>query len=95
MNWDEIEDLARLLSIAQNKNNLNRKAGDRSVATTYGYYTEWWFNYGWSVGGDCLQDLTGEGTWAYGLADWSRKLQSNRKTHSIRLTKTAKSTISA
>ena len=71
MNWDETEDLARLLSIAQNKNNLNRKAGERSVATTYGYYTEWWFNYGWSVGGDCLQDLTGEGTWTYGLADWS------------------------
>ena len=72
MNWDEIEDLARLLSMSQNKVNHNRKdANERSVATTYGYYTEWWFNYGWSVGGDCLQDLTGEGVWTFGLPDWS------------------------
>lgn len=23
----------------------------------YGYFTEWWFNYGWSVGGDCIQRI--------------------------------------
>lgn len=22
---------------------------------TYGYFTEWWFNYGWSVGGDVIE----------------------------------------
>ena len=21
----------------------------------YGFYSEWWFNYGWSVGGDCIE----------------------------------------
>lgn len=21
----------------------------------YGYFTEWWFNYGWGVGGDCME----------------------------------------
>lgn len=71
MNWDETEDLAQLLTLAKNKNNHNRRTARGNVATTYGYYTEWWFNYGWSVGGDCLQDLTGEGTWVYGLTDWS------------------------
>lgn len=71
MNWDEIEDLAQLLTLTKNKNNHNRRTTRGDVATTYGYYTEWWFNYGWSVGGDCLQDLTGEGTWTYGLTDWS------------------------
>lgn len=71
MNWDEIEDLAQLLTLTKNRNNHNRRTTRGDVATTYGYYTEWWFNYGWSVGGDCLQDLTGEGTWTYGLTDWS------------------------
>lgn len=23
----------------------------------YGYFTEWWFNYGWSVGGNCIQQI--------------------------------------
>ncbi len=71
MNWDECEDLALLLTKTKNKENHGRSLNGRSVDTNYGYYTEWWFNYGWSVGGDCLQDLTGEGTWAYGLNDWS------------------------
>ncbi len=71
MNWDEIEDLAQLLTLTKNRNNHNRRTTRGDVATTYGYYTEWWFNYGWSGGGDCLQDLTGEGTWTYGLTDWS------------------------
>ena len=82
MNWDETEDLARLLSLKQNNVNHNRKdAKGRSVTTLYGYYTEWWFNYGWSVGGDCLQDLTGEGTWTYGLADWSANYKVTEKAY--------------
>lgn len=71
MNWDEIEDLAQLLTLELNRTNHNRRSVRGDVATTYGYYTEWWFNYGWSVGGDCLQDVTGEGTWVFGLPDWS------------------------
>ena len=55
--WDEIEDLGMLLT--QSKNSAS--------TTTYGYYTEWWFNYGWSVGGDCLQDMNGKGDYTYSL----------------------------
>ena len=55
--WDEIEDLGMLLTQAKN----------RSSTTKYGYYTEWWFNYGWSVGGDCLQDMNGKGDYTYSL----------------------------
>lgn len=58
MNWDEIEDLGMICTKEKN-------AGSPSQ---YGYYTEWWFNYGWSVGGDCLEDLSGEGAWTYSLA---------------------------
>ncbi len=57
MNWDEIEDLGLLCTKTRNPDSK----------TAYGYYTEWWFNYGWSVGGDCLEDLSGEGTWVYSL----------------------------
>ena len=61
MNWDEIEDLSMLLT----------KSYNSSAKNTYAYYTEWWFNYGWTVGGDCVQDLTGNGDWTFTLGDWT------------------------
>lgn len=57
MNWDEIEDLGMLTTKAYNSDST----------TKYGYYTEWWFNYGWSVGGNCLEDLSGDGEWTFAL----------------------------
>lgn len=57
MSWDEIEDIGLICT----------KARNNASVTQYGYYTEWWFNYGWSVGGDCLQDVTGDGKWTYSL----------------------------
>ncbi len=57
MNWDEIEDLGMLCS----------KAHNGSSKTQYGYYTEWWFNYAWSTGGDCIEDISGNGDWVYTL----------------------------
>lgn len=57
MNWDEIEDLAMLCTKSKNPDSESK----------YGYYSEWWFNYGWSVGGDCMEDLTGNGDWIYTL----------------------------
>ena len=63
MNWDEVEDLSMIFSTSTNPN------AKREYGTDYGYYTEWWFNYGWSVGGDCLADLTGNGYWNFSLLD--------------------------
>ncbi len=59
MNWDEIEDLSMLFTKTYNADSPSQ----------YGYFTEWWFNYGWSVGGDCLADLTDNGEWNYSLLD--------------------------
>lgn len=42
MSWEEMITLSKLV-----------KALDASK--NYGMYTEWWFNYGWSVGGDCCE----------------------------------------
>lgn len=71
MNWDEVEDLGMLFS-----GKYNPKPGEENKAnpvtefgTQYGYFTEWWFNYGWSVGGDCLNDLTDGGEWNFSLLD--------------------------
>lgn len=74
MNWDEIEDLSMLFTGAYNPNAQSRDETDdnRKVTdygTTYGFFTEWWFNYGWSVGGDCLQDLNDNGEWNFSLLD--------------------------
>lgn len=65
MNWDEVEDLAMYFSSTYNPGTN----GKSKWGTTYGYFTETWFNYGWSVGGDCLYDLTGKGDWNFGLLD--------------------------
>ncbi|MDD6994978.1 MAG: ABC transporter substrate-binding protein [Candidatus Borkfalkiaceae bacterium] len=59
MNWDEMEDVAMLFT----------KEWNTQSKSTYGYFTEWWFEYGWSVGGDCLTDLTGNGDWNFSLLD--------------------------
>lgn len=67
MNWDEIEDLAMLFSAETNPKQTGSSVS--AYGTSYGYFTEWWFNYGWSVGGDCLQDLTGNGDWNFSLLD--------------------------
>ena len=63
MNWDEVEDISMLFSASYNTN------APTEFGTDYGYFTEWWFNYGWSVGGDCLADLTGNGDWNFSLLD--------------------------
>lgn len=43
MSWDETVEIAKVLQNSMTNPNA------------YGYFTEWWFNYGWSVGGDCIQ----------------------------------------
>lgn len=58
-NWDEIEDVGMVSMATKNS----------AAKATYGYYTEWWFNYGWSVGGDCLEALSDNGDWCYSHAD--------------------------
>lgn len=66
LNWDELEDLARLFTPSYNPD-AAALVGDDG----YGFFTEWWFNYGWSVGGDCLTDLTGTGDWNFSLLDYT------------------------
>lgn len=63
MSWDEVEDLAMEFTPSYNEADASK------YGTLYGYFTECWFSYGWSVGGDCLQDLTGNGDWDFSLLD--------------------------
>ena len=44
MNWQENRLVARML--------MNQ--GGLTASKKYGYCSEWWFNYGWSIGGDCI-----------------------------------------
>lgn len=59
MSWDEVEDLGKIMT----------KSYNSSSTTTYGYYTWWWFYYGFGVGGDCIEDITGNGDWVFTLKD--------------------------
>jgi multiple sugar transport system substrate-binding protein len=44
MNWSECVQLSQLLM--------------STGASQFGFFSEWWFNYGWSVGGDCIEYLS-------------------------------------
>ena len=55
MNWDEQRCLAR--------------AFQQQYGKEYGYMSEWWFNYGFSVGGDCVGWNTEAGCYEFTLTD--------------------------
>lgn len=65
MSWDEVEDLSMLFTKEDAYNAANLGKSD----PTWGYLTHWWFAYGWSVGGDCAVDTTGNGDWEFTLGD--------------------------
>lgn len=82
MSWDEIEDFGRIMtgrndgSIEKGNTNPNYYKGYPTEAvpsTDWGYFTEWWFSYGWGVGGDCIEDTTGNGDWEFSLLDTTKK----------------------
>lgn len=52
MNWDEVRELAAVIS----------DKCSTSANKVDGYHTQWWFAYGWSVGGDCIQYIDATGT---------------------------------
>lgn len=61
MSWDEVR-------------YLSERIQKKGIAD-YGYFTEWWFGYGWSVGGDCIEYVPTEdaqyngGYWDFTLGD--------------------------
>lgn len=63
MNWDETVELSTLVQ------NVQRQKGNNAA---YGYFTEWWFNYGWTVGGDCIQYIpTSDSDYTGGYYDFT------------------------
>lgn len=55
MNWEELRCLSRYFQT--------------QTECEYGYMSEWWFNYGWSVGGDCVGWDESQGQYVLTLAD--------------------------
>lgn len=55
MNWEELRCVARAMQ--------------KQYGYEYGYMSEWWFNYGWSVGGDCVGWNEAAGEYELTLAD--------------------------
>lgn len=54
MSWDETNTCAVMVQEYMRK---SKDEGGAGKSNGYGYFTEWWFNYGWSVGGDCIQAI--------------------------------------
>ncbi|MCL2370097.1 MAG: extracellular solute-binding protein [Firmicutes bacterium] len=59
MDWDERDVLAKLLTSEHGHNPQS--------PTRFGYFTEWWFAYGWSVGGDVIRFDEESGNWRFTL----------------------------
>lgn len=55
MNWEETRVLCR--------------AFQKQYGYEYGYMSEWWFNYGWSIGGDCVGYDETKGQYVLTLGD--------------------------
>lgn len=54
MSWDEITSLGMRMQKEIN----NYQANGHSFNCEYGYFTEWWFNYGFGVGGNCVEYIS-------------------------------------
>ena len=50
MNWEEQRNLLKYFTAEYN----DGKVTGTKATTTYGFVSEFWFNYGWSVGGDVM-----------------------------------------
>ncbi len=59
MNWEELVSVAKLFTKRENA----------ASPTTYGFYNEWWFSFGWSVGGDCIEWSEQENQYVFALGD--------------------------
>lgn len=66
MTWEEAQALSYLLTKSHNSNS----------PTDFGYYTEWWFNYVWSVGGDVVE-LNSENYYEWSLGKTTKNYSSS------------------
>ena len=68
MSWDEVEDLGRLMT-ANATSGYYENGSTNKPDTQWGFYTRYWFAYGWGVGGAAIKDSTGEGDWSFALGE--------------------------
>lgn len=68
MSWEETVACAK--KVQESERALQKKDN------IYGYFTEWWFNYGWSVGGDCIEYVETDDP-AYNGGYWDFTLMEN------------------
>ena len=54
MNWEEMRYLSKCFTKTKDNGSGGTVGYNPSSPTAYGYVTEWWFNYAWTVGGDCV-----------------------------------------
>lgn len=61
MNWEELVTVSKLFTKSY--------AEGAGSPTTYGFFNEWWFSFGWSVGGDCLEWDEEKGQYVFALGE--------------------------
>ncbi|MDR3318323.1 MAG: extracellular solute-binding protein [Clostridiales bacterium] len=71
MSWDETVACA------------NRIQEVKVSPKVYGFYTEWWFNYGWTVGGDCVEYIPAPADPAYNGGYYDFTLMDSTKNYIV------------
>ena len=69
MSWVESENLFKIFTQSYNPQSPSK----------YGFFTEWWFSYGWSVGGDCIKWSDRDNRWYFSLGDTTQLYQKDGK----------------
>lgn len=59
MNWSELVELSKIFT----------KTYNSATSSYYGFFNEWWFSHGWSIGGDCLEYSDTEQQFLFSLGD--------------------------
>lgn len=74
MSWDEVEDVGRIMTgLYKNRGpNYYPQGAKYRPSTDWGFYTRYWFAYGWNVGGGACKDTTGNGDWEFSLGETDR-----------------------
>ena len=83
MSWDEVEDIGRLMTANATSGYYDNSSPNKPT-TQWGFFTRYWFAYGWGVGGATIKDPTGEGDWSFSLGETTRYCLLYRQTGDTR-----------
>lgn len=79
MSWDEAEDLGRIMT-KYSGSGYYPAGTTYAPSTDWGYYTRYWFMYGWSIGGATCKYDESDGNWKFTVGETAKYCALMKKT---------------